>query len=718
MGLKYANNAKTTLNGAINSSVTTIVVTDGSVFPSLGGSDYFYMTLEDVNLLNEVVKVTARSTNTLTVVRAQDGTTAKAFSTADKAEGRVCAAVLTDLFDITANIKAFLADPTSANLLAAVTDETGTGALVFGTSPSLTTPTIAGGALSGTFSGAHTYSGVVTSSGGLVLTTASNEQLKLWRDGAAIAWYEATGVTRRGYIQHDSGTTLIIRNEVASGAVSIIANNGSLLLDTTASSGFIYTNTDAGAFGAIIKLVHASASPAANDVVGAVNFYGRDSAGNEQLYGYLQSIIVSPTSTTETSYMLLGSTTNSIRIGAGLYFSSGSATTDRGSGTVNAEYLYLANATGNIRHSGTGDFYLDVGQGNGTPPAFYLRSGSAYVSIMSVSGSGRVTAPGGFTTEGGNRSFFSAGGEPYAIGLRYTTSGSYAYIGATNSSSTPGVVISNQAGSSIATFNNDRTTTFDGAITAPAGSAIGLGAGQVYSYVKGGGSGTNDGAAVVLTGAGTTFLAIGNYSSIIGGAWDSRSFYYSIGDALFSRNGTTKILYSSTRTELFGPFYNADTYYTGTATAANVTTDSSGIFMRFTSSLKYKRNVEPLDDAWVELAFTGLDNAAIWYASKCERDNQDHHWPGFAAETLAESVPHLVQYATTERVMEEETFEVQEHDEKTGRMRTVKRTTTTPVNRKLETPVPEGVDYARVGVILTRKIAILERRLEALEKAA
>jgi len=41
-----------------------------------------------------------------------------------------------------ANVATFLATPSSANLAAAVTDETGTGALVFGTSPTLTTPTI------------------------------------------------------------------------------------------------------------------------------------------------------------------------------------------------------------------------------------------------------------------------------------------------------------------------------------------------------------------------------------------------------------------------------------------------------------------------------------------------------------------------------------------------------------------------------------------------
>lgn len=97
MALKYANNAKTTLNGAITNVATSIVVTDGSVFPTLGGGDYFYMTFEDSSLNREIVKVTARSTNTLTVTRAQNGTSARAFSSGDKAEGRVVTGILDDL---------------------------------------------------------------------------------------------------------------------------------------------------------------------------------------------------------------------------------------------------------------------------------------------------------------------------------------------------------------------------------------------------------------------------------------------------------------------------------------------------------------------------------------------------------------------------------------------------------------------------------------------
>jgi hypothetical protein len=45
--------------------------------------------------------------------------------------------------DLGTGVATFLATPTSANLAAAVTDETGSGSLVFATSPTITTPTIA-----------------------------------------------------------------------------------------------------------------------------------------------------------------------------------------------------------------------------------------------------------------------------------------------------------------------------------------------------------------------------------------------------------------------------------------------------------------------------------------------------------------------------------------------------------------------------------------------
>jgi len=63
---QLANNAFTQLNGAINNSVTSVVVADGSVFPSVGN---FRVSISD-----EIMICTARSTNTLTVLRGQEGT--------------------------------------------------------------------------------------------------------------------------------------------------------------------------------------------------------------------------------------------------------------------------------------------------------------------------------------------------------------------------------------------------------------------------------------------------------------------------------------------------------------------------------------------------------------------------------------------------------------------------------------------------------------------
>lgn len=73
--------------------------------------------------------------------------------------------ISTGVSGLAAGAATFLGTSTSANLAALLTDETGTGASVFATSPSLTTPTIAGATLSGTIAGTPTISGNLTFSG-------------------------------------------------------------------------------------------------------------------------------------------------------------------------------------------------------------------------------------------------------------------------------------------------------------------------------------------------------------------------------------------------------------------------------------------------------------------------------------------------------------------------------------------------------------------------
>ena len=125
MGLKVTNNAFGTLNAGINSSATTIVLTagQGARFPTLSAGDYFYATLIDTSNNLEIVKVTARSTDTMTVVRGQDNTTARAYSTNDRFELRPTAALF--------NEKADTADVSAAYLLKAggtMTGDLGVGA--------------------------------------------------------------------------------------------------------------------------------------------------------------------------------------------------------------------------------------------------------------------------------------------------------------------------------------------------------------------------------------------------------------------------------------------------------------------------------------------------------------------------------------------------------------------------------------------------------------
>lgn len=91
MPLKTANNAASIIPNAVASGDTTVVVStgDGAKFPILGVDDYFFMTIVDTNDNFEIVKVTARTDDTMTIVRAQQNTAAMPFPSNSRAELRV-----------------------------------------------------------------------------------------------------------------------------------------------------------------------------------------------------------------------------------------------------------------------------------------------------------------------------------------------------------------------------------------------------------------------------------------------------------------------------------------------------------------------------------------------------------------------------------------------------------------------------------------------------
>jgi hypothetical protein len=129
--------------------------------------------------------------------------------------------VSTGVSGLGANVATFLATPSSANLAAALTDETGTGAAVFANTPTLVTPVI--GAATGT---SLAVTAAVTSSG-----------------TAGVGYATGAGGT---VVQGTSRTTGVTLNKTT-GAVTLFSAAG-----TTVAATFIVTNSTVAATDVII----------------------------------------------------------------------------------------------------------------------------------------------------------------------------------------------------------------------------------------------------------------------------------------------------------------------------------------------------------------------------------------------------------------------------------------------------------------------------------
>lgn len=99
--LKLTNRATSLLATSIDTSTTTLIVASGTedLFPSLGAGDWCPLVVVDENDNHEIMRCTARSGVTLTVVRGQEGTQAKAFNAGSRVDVRPTAAALLALFD-------------------------------------------------------------------------------------------------------------------------------------------------------------------------------------------------------------------------------------------------------------------------------------------------------------------------------------------------------------------------------------------------------------------------------------------------------------------------------------------------------------------------------------------------------------------------------------------------------------------------------------------
>jgi len=190
-----ANAVDNTVNSAINSTSTTVTLSTSPVgYP---GTYPFVVAIDYNSASEELVLVTNASGNTLNITRGYNGTSATAHNAGAVVRHVVIAQDLTDFQDHAAassgvhgvtgaivgsndtqtltnktisgssntitnlpistaisglgtNVATFLGTPTSANLASAVSDETGSGSLVFGTSPTITSASVTGATISST----------------------------------------------------------------------------------------------------------------------------------------------------------------------------------------------------------------------------------------------------------------------------------------------------------------------------------------------------------------------------------------------------------------------------------------------------------------------------------------------------------------------------------------------------------------------------------------
>lgn len=192
MALKFANNAVSTLASAINNTQTSITLASGqgARFPTIGVGDYAFATIVDLPGNMEIVRITARSGDTLTVVRAQEGTLARAFAAGSYIANQLTAAQFASFFNtdndgvgsgLDADLVRGIAPATAATATTLV-QRTATGG-INATDTAVTTLTASGG-ITGNVTGNVTGN---QSGGSVAATTLSASALATLSAGANIA---------------------------------------------------------------------------------------------------------------------------------------------------------------------------------------------------------------------------------------------------------------------------------------------------------------------------------------------------------------------------------------------------------------------------------------------------------------------------------------------------------------------------------------------------
>lgn len=212
MAQLFTNNATSLLASSFSAVATSLVVTTGhgARFPNPTGGDYFLLTLIGVDGNGnenawEIVKVTARSTDTMTVTRAQEGTTAVLWAASTRVELRSTAGTLGGLAPAASPVFTGVAKFSNAAVeaktaIAASAIDLATGNFFTKTISGATTFTVSNVPTTGTVA---SFVLDLTNGGSATVTWWSGVK---WAGGTAPTLTSA-GRDVLGFFTHDAGTT-------------------------------------------------------------------------------------------------------------------------------------------------------------------------------------------------------------------------------------------------------------------------------------------------------------------------------------------------------------------------------------------------------------------------------------------------------------------------------------------------------------------------------
>ena len=398
----FANNANTTLASSLTNSATTMSVTSASAFPSPTGSQYFYCTLADAATQTtiEIVKVTAVSGTTFTIVRGQDGTTGTIFASGAVVSLRLVRASLQD-FPLLDENNTFTYAPTFNTALSVGSGGTGVTASSGANSVVLRD------------SNQNVYANNFIPN--TTTTVASSTPVNL---NVASAQYQiVTGsVTSQVFNLPDAttltvGDTFYFNNNITYSSVQINAHDGSTSLLSLQAGGvaqvILLTNSTSNGTWDVHSYVPSSVSwgtatlsfNTASSISGSVSWLG-NTVGVAHGGTGLTSLTA--------GYIPFGNGTGAFSSSSALYFdgtnlgigaaASGGKLEVTGSGTVN---LKVTSTSGNaqliLKSFGTYDGYINYGQGGAGGLVFY--DSNAATERMHLFSSGGVSI--GNTTDPG-----------------------------------------------------------------------------------------------------------------------------------------------------------------------------------------------------------------------------------------------------------------------------------------------------------------------------